>query len=250
MGTELKGRRILVTGGSSGIGAATARATAAAGARVAVLGRDPERVAAVAADTDGVAVTADITELDGVPGAVDGAAHRLGGLDAVVHAAGMMIVGSVADTDPGHWRDMFAINVIGLLAVTRAALPHLCESAAPSVVLVSSMAGRRVPRPDGGVYAASKAAVHAVGETLRLELQPQGVRVSTVAPGFVRTPIADRFAEGPLRDFYQSRLTEVGLDSGVVADSIVQILALPPEVTVVEYAVVPTAQQLGQQSLR
>jgi NADP-dependent 3-hydroxy acid dehydrogenase YdfG len=242
MGTELDGSRVLVTGGSSGIGAATARAAAAAGARVAVLGRDAERVTAVAREVAGLGVQVDLTDLDAVPAAVDSAVRRLGGLDAVVHAAGMMVPGPVADTDPARWRDMFDVNVVGLLAVTRAALPHLRGSAAPSVVLVSSMSGRRVPRAEGGIYAASKAAVHAVGETLRLELQPQGMRVSTVAPGFVRTPIADRFPAGTVGDFYRSRLAEVGLDPEVIADAIVHVLAQPPDVTVVEYAVVPTAQ--------
>lgn len=244
MSAALDGRRVLVTGGSSGIGAATARAAATAGARVAVLGRDSERVAAVAAEIGGVAVTADLTDLDAVPAALEEAVQGLGGLDGVVHGAGTMVAGSVADTDPARWREMFDVNVVGLLAVTRAAIPHLLAASvrAPSLVLMSSMSGRRIARPESGVYSASKAAVHMVAETLRLELQPQGVRVSTIAPGFVRTPLADRLPEGELREYYRARLAEVGLDPEVIADAVVHVLAQPPGVTVVEYALVPTAQ--------
>jgi len=238
----LQNRRVLVTGGSSGIGAATARAVAAAGARVAVLGRDRARTAAVASETDGVPVLADVTDLDGVAAAVDGAADALGGLDALVNAAGTMVAGTVTDTDPQRWRDLFDVNVVGLLAVTRAAVPHLLRAEGPSVVNVSSMSGRRVARAEGGVYAATKAAVHTVGETLRLELQPRGVRVTTIAPGFVRTPIADGFPEGELGEYYRSRLAEVGLRPAAIADAVVHVLAQPAGVAVVEYAVLPTAQ--------
>lgn len=238
----LDGRRVLVTGGSSGIGAATARAIAHAGGHVAVLGRDDERVAAVAAATDGLPVVADVTDLDGLPVAIDEAASGLGGLDAVVHAAGVMVAGTVAGTEPRRWREMFDVNVIGVLAVSRAALPWLRQARAPSIVTISSMSGRRIARAEGGVYAASKAAVHAVGETLRRELAPHSVRVTTVAPGFVRTPLADGWPAGELRDFYRSRMTEVGLDPGAVADAVVHVLAQPAGVTIVEYAVLPTAQ--------
>lgn len=239
---ELEGSRVLVTGGSSGIGAAIARAAAAAGARVAVLGRDAGRVRAVAEETDGVPVVADVTELDTVAAAVDVAAETLGGLDALVNAAGRMVAGRVADTDPQQWRAMFDVNVIGLLAVSRAAMAHLVQAPAPSLVNVSSMSGRRIARAEGGVYAASKAAVHMVGEVLRLELQPHAVRVTTVAPGFVHTPIADDWPDGELREFYRSRLAEVGLAPENVAAAVVHVLAQPPEVAVVEYAVLPTAQ--------
>ncbi|HEX2297002.1 MAG TPA: SDR family NAD(P)-dependent oxidoreductase, partial [Pseudonocardiaceae bacterium] len=247
MSAALEGRRVLVTGGSSGIGAATARAAAAAGAQVAVLGRDSARVTAVATEIGGVAVTADITDLDAVPAALEETVRGLGGLDSVVHGAGVMVAGSVADTDPARWREMFDVNVVGLLAVTRAAIPHLLAAStgaparAPSLVLMSSMSGRRIARPESGVYSAGKAAVHMVAETLRLELQPQGVRVSTIAPGFVRTPLADRLPEGELREYYRARLAEVGLDPEAVADAVVHILAQPAGVTVVEYALVPTA---------
>lgn len=241
----LAGRRVLVTGGSSGIGAATARALAARGARVAVLARRAEPLRALAAELGGVAVLADITDDAAAVAAVDEAAAALGGLDALVNSAGLMHPGPVADTDPTSWRATFELNVIALLVVTKAAIRHLADGTDPSIVNISSMSGRRVPGPDGGVYAASKFAVHALGESLRQELGPDGIRVTTVAPGFVRTPIFER-AEGEDDEVtarYRERNATLGLDAARVADAVCHVLAQPSEVTVVELALTPSAQQ-------
>ncbi|WP_239028608.1 SDR family oxidoreductase [Pseudonocardia acidicola] len=131
---------------------------------------------------------------------------------------------------------MFAVNVIGLLVVTRAALPHLRRGTAPAVVTISSMSGRRVPTAAGGVYSATKHAVHAIGDGLRLELRDERVRVTTIAPGFVRTAILDDWPDGPLRDRYSERMDSVGLDPDTVADAVVHVLGLPAGVAVAEYA--------------
>jgi len=244
-GRALTGRRVLVTGASSGIGEATARALAAAGARVAVLARRASRLEALAAELGGVAVVADITDDAAAVAAVDEAAAALGGLDALVNSAGLMHPGPVGDTDPASWRATFELNVIALLVVTKAAIRHLADGTDPTVVNISSMSGRRVPGPDGGVYAASKFAVHALGESLRQELGPDGIRVTTVAPGFVRTPIFER-AEGDddeVTASYRERNATLGLDAARVADAVCHVLAQPAEVTVVELALTPSAQQ-------
>lgn len=158
----------------------------------------------------------------------------------MVNAAGIFHAGLIADTDPALWREMFDTNVIGLLAVTRAAIPHLRLAAAPSVVNVSSMSGRRVPSATGGVYAASKFAVHALGEALRLELGPSGVRVTTLAPGFVRTEILASWPDGPIRDRYHERMAAEGLDPALVGQAVVHVLGLPAGAAVVEYALMST----------
>lgn len=233
---------MLVTGASSGIGAAVAMAAAAAGARVALLARRPAPLDDLAAETGGVAVPADVTDDDAVASAVEAAAVELGGLDALVNSAGMFAPGPVADTDPDAWRAMFAVNVVGLLVVTKAALPYLRDGVAPTVVNVSSMSGRRVPTAAAGVYAATKHAVHAASEGLRQELAPDGIRVTTVAPGFVNTPIADTWADGPIRDRFVERLATVGLDPDHVAAAVVHVLGLPADVQVVEYAVTSVRQ--------
>jgi NADP-dependent 3-hydroxy acid dehydrogenase YdfG len=243
--TTLRGRRVLVTGASSGIGEAVARAAVAGGARVALLARRADRVEALAAELGGadtaLAVPADVTDPSALATAVDGVAQRWGGLDALVAAAGVLTLGSVADTDPERWRAQVDVNVLGVLSSAHAALPHLGEGG--SIVLVSSMSGRRVPSAAGGVYAATKAAVHAVGETLRMEVGERGVRVTTVSPGFVATDLGSSDADRPDVAAFRERMHAQGLAPEAVADAVLHVLGLPPEVTVVEYALVSTSQR-------
>ncbi len=244
----LGGRRVLVTGASSGIGEAVARTLTGAGARVALVARraaELDRLAGELGDA-AVAVPADLTDDAAATAAVHAAAERLGGLDALVNAAGLMHAGPVLGSDdpstPDQWRRMFELNVVGLLVVTRAAAEHLRAGTAPVVVNVSSMSGRRVPTAAGAVYAATKHAVHAVSDGLRMELAPDGVRVTTLAPGFVRTGIVDDWPDGPLRDRYAERLETVGLDPDVVASAVRHVLELPAGAQVVEYAMTSVTQ--------
>jgi NADP-dependent 3-hydroxy acid dehydrogenase YdfG len=250
---SLDGRRVVVTGASSGIGEAAARAAVAAGARVGLVARRAERLAGLADELGDAAVVgvADVTDAAALTDAVDRLAAELGGLDGVVAAAGTMHLGAVGETDPERWREVFDVNVHGLLATARAALPHLGEGA--SWVTISSMSGRRVPSAAGGVYAASKHAAHAVDETLRREAGARGVRVTTVAPGFVATDLmagdltaGDAVAgDGAGREdvaAFRERMHAQGLTPEHVAAAVVHVLGLPPEVCVVEYALTSTAQ--------
>ncbi|MEV1290910.1 SDR family NAD(P)-dependent oxidoreductase [Pseudonocardia sp. NPDC049635] len=246
--SPLAGRRVLVSGASAGIGEATARALAARGARVGLLARRADRLDELAGELAGsVAVPVDLTDDDAVVPAVGATIAALGGLDAVVHAAGVFHAGEVVPASggdpvvsPQQWRRMFDLNVVALLVLTRAAAPHLEVGVDPAVVSISSMSGRRVPTAAGAVYAASKHAVHAVSEGLRMELAPRGVRVTTVSPGFVRTGLVDDWPPGPLRDRYSERLAAVGLDPAVVADAVVHVLVSPAQV--VEYALTSVTQ--------
>ena len=164
---------------------------AAAGARVGALARRADRLDELVAALPGsghAAATADVTEPAALAAALDDLVGRLAvPVAGVVAAAGVMSLGSVADTDPDRWRALLDVNVTGLLATARAALAHL--DAGGTLVVVSSMSGRRVATAAGGVYAASKHAAHAVAETLRLEAGPRGVRVTTLSPGFVATDL-------------------------------------------------------------
>jgi NADP-dependent 3-hydroxy acid dehydrogenase YdfG len=237
---RLEGRRVLVTGASSGIGAESARSIVAAGGRVALLARRQDRIEQLAAELDGVAVPADVTDVGAARNAVTAAASQLGGLDGLVNAAGAMRAGRIVDADPDTWRLMFEVNVLGLLHVTQAAIPHL-RHAGGDVVNLSSMSGRRVGSVEMAAYAASKAAVHTVSEGLRRELSPDGVRVAVIAPGVVDTDLfGDRDDEttSRLRDKAQSG----GLRATDVASAIVEVLGAPPHVVHIEVAVLSIHQ--------
>lgn len=282
----LRGRRLLVTGASAGIGAATARAIVAAGGRVALLARSRDALDALReellrqGDTTAagerseaaVVVAADVVDPDAARNAVDMAAERLGGLDGVINAAGGARPGPIATTSPADWQLMLDVNVRGLLHVTQAALPHLREAAtaaadrdgsdpaggtgvapagdgsAPAggtgvadIVNVSSMSGRRVGSPAMGVYAASKAAVHALSGALRSEVAGDGVRVSVIAPGFVRTGIFEGQDSDAARRL-GAKGQQVGLEPEQVAARIVEVLAAPPGLMHVEVAMVSLDQ--------
>lgn len=239
---SLSGRRVLVTGASSGIGEAIARDCAANGARVACLARRADRLTALADEIGGHAVVVDLSSRDSVPEAVAQAADGLGGLDAVVNNAGVYLLGGVTDGRLDDWAQMFEVNVLALLAVVQAALPHLRQSECADVVNMSSIGGRRVSRPSAAVYCATKFAVNALSAGMRQELRPDGVRVTTISPGVVRTDVgAETADEALLRDFRRNQ-KEFGLDPSVVARQVVRVLSEPPEVNLLDVAVLPTAQ--------
>lgn len=244
MDRTLEARRVLVTGASSGIGAAVAEAAAAAGGQVALLARSAGAIDDVAARIGGdpLVVPADVTDVDAVAGAMDRIAEEWGGLDAVVNAAGVVRPGGITETGPADWRATFDVNVLGLLHVTSAALPMLRAATVADVVNISSMSGRRRASVAMTVYSASKFAVHVISDGLREELGPDGVRVTIVSPGYVQTPIFDQVDHPELRDRYQRALAEKGLDPAAVADQVVHALGQPAGVNLFELAVMTTGQ--------
>ncbi|MET7981814.1 SDR family NAD(P)-dependent oxidoreductase [Streptomyces sp. NPDC005281] len=206
MAGRLRDTVALVTGASSGIGAATARALAAEGAAVALLGRRRERLEALAGELRAEArtafvVEADITDQGRAAAAVEGVVSELGRLDTVVNNAGTMGVGPVTDSPVDEWERMIEINVRGLLYVTHAALPHLLRAAEDSprkvadLVNISSTAGR-VARPGTAVYNLTKFGVNGFTEALRQEVMGKGVRVSVVEPGTVDTELSSHLRDG------------------------------------------------------
>ncbi|MEU5994121.1 SDR family NAD(P)-dependent oxidoreductase [Spirillospora sp. NPDC047418] len=201
----LDGAVALVTGASSGIGAATARRLAREGAAVALVARRRDRLHRVASDIAGsgrhaVAVEADITEPERAENAVQETLDRLGRLDILVNNAGIMLLSSALHTRVEEWDRMVSLNVAALLHVTHAAVPHLIYAASTSprqvadLVNVGSTAGR-VARPGGSVYSLTKSGLGAFTESLRQELLGERVRVGVVEPGTVDTELVDHLNE-------------------------------------------------------
>jgi 2-keto-3-deoxy-L-fuconate dehydrogenase len=180
------GLRVLVTGGAVGIGRATAELLAGRGARVVVLDRD----------VDGVPprlhpVPADVTDDAAVRGAVEEAVAELGGLDVLVNNAGIGAQGTVEDNDDDEWRRVFDVNVLGMVRVARAALPHLRRSPHAAIVNLASIAGT-AGLPRRALYSATKGAVQALTLAMAADHVADGVRVNCVNPGTVDTPWVSR----------------------------------------------------------
>jgi 2-keto-3-deoxy-L-fuconate dehydrogenase len=183
--TTFDGLRAVVTGGASGIGLTTARLLAAQGARVAVLDRDPLPAGEHTATLHGVEV--DVTDDAAVQTAVTAAIEHLGGLDILVNNAGIGAQGGVEDNADDEWRRVLDVNVVGMIRVTRAALPALRRSSAGAIVNTSSIAAT-AGLPQRVLYSASKGAVSAMTRAMAADLLPDGIRVNAVNPGTADTP--------------------------------------------------------------
>jgi 2-keto-3-deoxy-L-fuconate dehydrogenase len=181
--------RVLVTGGASGIGLATARLLAGRGAQVAVLDRE---IAGV--EPPLLAVQADVTDDAAVRRAVEEAVERLGGLDVLVNNAGVGAQGTVEDNDDDEWRRVFDINVLGMVRVARAALPHLRASERAAIVNTSSIAAT-AGLPQRALYSATKGAVLSLTLAMAADHVREGVRVNCVTPGTADTPWIGRLLD-------------------------------------------------------
>lgn len=242
---QLTGRKVLVTGASSGIGAAIADAVVEAGGRVALVARSADRIAQQAERLGGAAVAApaDVTDPDVLAATIGDAAEQMGGLDAVVCSAGIVRPGGISDSSPADWQAMFDTNVLGVLNTVHGSLERLRTAELADVIVISSMSGRRRSSVAHGFYAASKHAVHVLSDSLREELGPDGVRVTLISPGFVATPIYDSLDDDETRTRYQQAVATQGLDPAAVAGQVVNALSQPPGVNLVEIAMLSTDQR-------
>jgi 2-keto-3-deoxy-L-fuconate dehydrogenase len=183
---ELSGLAAIVTGGGSGIGLATARLLASRGARVAVLDLKPGE--------EFVGLSTDVTDDASVRLAVDAAAERLGGIDILVNNAGVGAIGTVADNTDDQWHHVFDVNVVGIVRVTRAALPYLRRSAHPAIVNTCSVAAT-AGLPQRALYSATKGAVLSLTLAMAADHIGEGIRVNCVNPGTADTPWVGRLLD-------------------------------------------------------
>lgn len=243
----LDGAVALVTGASSGIGAATALRLAGEGAAVALVARRRERLRRLAEDItrrDGRArvVEADITEPEQAYQAVQETREEFGRLDILVNNAGVMLLGTALHTTIEEWDRMVSLNVSALLHVTHAAVPHLIDAAATSprqvadIVNVSSTAGR-VARPSSSVYNLTKFGLNGFTEALRQELLVERVRVGVVEPGTVQTELVDHLGEATRTAALQQVSGIEPLQAADIADAIGYIVTRERRVAVNEMLV-------------
>jgi NADP-dependent 3-hydroxy acid dehydrogenase YdfG len=238
----LAGTVALVTGASSGIGAATARALAAEGAAVAIVARRVNRLDELKADIESaggsaLAVPADVTDAEQVAAAVQRIVSELGRLDTVVNNAGLMRMAPAVEAPLQDWDDLVRVNVQGVLYVTRAAVPHLIEAASDSprgvadLVTISSTAGW-VARPNTAVYSLTKFGVNAFSEGIRQELLGKRVRVGVVGPGTVDTEISNQLSTESREAFNRQTADMVKLAPEDIADAVLYMVTRDRRVAV------------------
>src|SRR5215217_3618652 len=229
---------LLITGASSGIGAATARRAAEAGYRLVLGARREDRVRELAAELGGdgraVGVRSDVTEWDEVQALAQAALDRFGRIDAVFANAGFGATRGFLEESPEHWRSMVLTNVYGVALTIRATLPHLLERGDGHFLITSSVAGRRAL--PGSLYSATKWAATAIGEALRQELRQMhdnhAIRVTLIEPGMVDTP------------FFDNRPGDAALSDDDIARAVMFALEQPPGVDVNEILIRPTQQPI------
>jgi NADP-dependent 3-hydroxy acid dehydrogenase YdfG len=250
---RLDGLVALVTGSSSGTGAATSRALAALGAAVAMVARRKQRLDELARDLGqrggrALAIDADITDRNQAASAVERTVRELGRLDILVNNAGVMLLGPAVTAPIEEWEQMVKVNLLGLLYTTHAALPHLLKAAENSprrvadLVNIGSVAGRKT-RPYAGVYNLTKFGVGAFSDSLRQEITARHVRVSVVEPGAVATELVSHIRP-EVREQTTSLYASIErLEAEDIADVIAYVVTRRRRVAVNEILVRPTEQE-------
>ena len=253
MGERLDGTVALITGASSGIGEAAARALAAEGATVAVAARRKDRLDALVSELNGgggraLAIEVDVTDQAQAVAAVERVVDELGRLDTLVNHAGVMLLGPIQNAPTDEWERMIDLNLKGLLYCSHAVVPHLLAAAESSprgvadLINISSVAGR-VARLGSGVYNMTKWGVGAFSESLRQEVTNRNVRVSLVEPGAVATELVTHLRP-EIADVARQRFKDVEvLQAGDIAEAIAFIVTRPRRVAVNEILVRPTDQR-------
>jgi NADP-dependent 3-hydroxy acid dehydrogenase YdfG len=244
---KLDGKVAVVTGASSGIGEATVRALAAEGAAVVAGARRKERLDSLVEEVSqsggkAIAVECDVTDESQAQDLVRRAVEEFGRIDILVNNAGVMLLSTVGKGLSDQWRQMFEVNVMGLLYATDAAIGHMKGQGSGHLVNISSVAGRKVTRDSSGVYAGTKHAVNAISEGLRQELLEDNIRVTIVGPGAVATELPDHITDEDAREGLSGLLELERLEAEDIAQAVVYAVSQPDRVSVNEILMRPTQQ--------
>jgi NADP-dependent 3-hydroxy acid dehydrogenase YdfG len=240
---QTSGRIAVITGASSGIGEATARALAAAGHRVALLARRGDRIQALAAELgdQAIAVEADVTDRDSISAAAERVKTELGAADILINNAGVMLLAPFSSDQRAELRQMVEVNLLGAITATEVFLDQLREGEG-DLVNISSVAGRTA-RPGNAGYAATKWGLNGWSESLRQELQPE-VRVIVIEPGAVATELTDHITHAETKAGAEKMYEQTAISAQDIAEVIVFAIARPHSVSLNEILIRPTGQSL------
>lgn len=247
MSNNIAGKVVVITGASSGLGEATARALSAQGARVVLGARRQDRIQSLAHELGGgdkaIAVTTDVTDHVQVKKLVDAGVQAFGRIDVMINNAGLMPQSLFERLKIDEWDRMIDVNIKGVLYGIAAALPYMQQQKSGHIINVSSVAGHKVG-PGTGVYAATKHAVLALSEGLRQEVKPYNIRTTVISPGAVATELPDSVTDLNTA----ARISKFYADVAIPADSFARAVAFaisqPDDVDINEILFRPTRQEV------
>jgi len=248
MSNNIKGKVVVITGASSGLGEATARHLSVEGAIVVLGARRVERLKSLADELtakggQALAIATDVTDRDQVKKLVDAAVQKFGRIDVIINNAGLMPQSLLERLKIDEWDRMIDVNIKGVLYGIAAALPHMKQQKSGQIINVSSVAGHKI-RPGATVYAATKHAVRALSEGLRQEVKPYNIRTTIISPGAVATElpntITDPDAAARINKFYE----ETAIPADAFARAVAFAMSQPEDVDVNEILFRPTRQDL------
>ena len=247
MTNNTKGKVVVITGASSGLGEATARLLSAQGATVVLGARRVDRIKALAdeltsAGGKALATGTDVTDFNQVKRLVDGAVQTYGRIDVMLNNAGLMPHSPLERLKIDDWDRTIDVNIKGVLYGIAAALPHMKEQKSGHIINVSSVAGHKVS-PGGAVYAATKHAVRAISEGLRQEVKPYNIRTTVISPGAVATELPSSVTEPDVAQHIRKFYEAVAIPPDSFARMVAFAMSQPEDVDVNEILFRPTGQE-------
>ncbi|MEZ6132155.1 MAG: SDR family oxidoreductase [Planctomycetaceae bacterium] len=245
---NIKGKVVVITGASSGLGEATARLLSAEGATVVLAARRAERIEALAAELAGkggkaLAVTTDVTNRQQVQDLVDKAVEAFGRIDVMLNNAGLMPLAPLEDLKTDEWDQMIDVNFKGVLNGIAAALPHMKEQKSGHFINVSSVYGHKLG-PAATVYCATKFAVRALSEGLRQEVKPYNIRTTVISPGAVATELLEHISDETIQSQTKDFVNQIAVPAETFARMVAFAINEPANVDVNEILFRPTAQPI------
>jgi NADP-dependent 3-hydroxy acid dehydrogenase YdfG len=248
MSDKIKGKIVVITGASSGLGEAAARLLSAQGASVALGARRSHRLKSLADELNrgggkAVAVATDVTHRNQVKKLVDTAVQEFGRIDVMINNAGIMPRAPLERLTIDDWERTIDINIKGVLYGMAAALPYMKQQKSGHMIFVASVAGHKIGA-DFAVYAATKHAVRALAEGFRQEVKPYNLRTTIISPGAVATELPDSVTEADIAENLRKYYSEIAIPADSFANAVVFAMSQPDEVDVNEILFRPTRQML------
>ena len=248
MSNKIRGKIVVITGASSGLGEAAARLLSAQGAAVVLGARRSDRLQSLADELSGsggkaLAVATDVTHRNQVKRLVDTAAQKFGRVDVMINNAGIMPRAPLERLTIDDWDRTIDVNIKGVLYGIAAALPHMKQQKSGHMIFVSSVAGHKIG-PDFAVYAATKHAVRALAEGFRQEVKPHNIRTTIISPGAVATELPDSVTEPDIAEKIRTYYDEIAIPAESFAQAVIFAMSQPEEVDVNEILFRPTKQML------